>query len=92
MLLLSVLAASATAMPGTAYAQTWCIRDSAGITSEICAFSSADDCIRAALVGPSGGIICAPQRGRAAETAGARSGKVTLQGPRHRRHWWPAKG
>jgi hypothetical protein len=91
-ILLSVLAASATAMPGTADAQTWCIRDSAGITSEICAFSSADDCIRAALVGPSGGIICAPERGRAATTAGGRSNKAALSGARHRRHVWPAKG
>ena len=29
-------------------------KDRAGVTSEICAFSSADDCIRAALVGPAG--------------------------------------
>ena len=45
-------------------AETWCIRDRAGVTSEICAFSSADDCIRAALVGPAGGIVCAPQTRR----------------------------
>ena len=60
--------ALATAMPAIANAETWCIRDSAGVTSEICAFSSAQDCIRAAMVGPSGGIICAPERGRRAES------------------------
>jgi hypothetical protein len=42
-------------------AETWCIRDGAGVTSEICAFSSAHDCVRAALVGPAGGTICAQQ-------------------------------
>ena len=45
-------------------AETWCIRDRAGVTSEICAFSSADDCIGAAAVGPAGGIVCAPQTRR----------------------------
>jgi hypothetical protein len=67
-LVIGVLAALATAMPAIANAETWCIRDSAGVTSEICAFSSAQDCIRAAMVGPSGGIICAPERGRRAES------------------------
>ena len=50
--------------PGGGKAETWCIRDRAGVTSEICAFSSADDCIRAALVGPAGGTVCAPQTRR----------------------------
>jgi hypothetical protein len=45
----------------TAKAETWCIRDRAGVTSEICAFSSAHDCVRAALVGPAGGTVCAQQ-------------------------------
>jgi hypothetical protein len=45
----------------TAKAETWCIRDRAGVTSEICAFSSAHDCIRAALVRPAGGTVCAQQ-------------------------------
>lgn len=45
----------------TAKAETWCIRDRAGVTSEICAFSSAHDCVRAALVGPSGGTVCSQQ-------------------------------
>jgi hypothetical protein len=44
-----------------AEAETWCIRDRAGVTSEICAFSSAHDCVRAALVGPAGGTVCAQQ-------------------------------
>jgi hypothetical protein len=46
-------------LPAAARAETWCIRDAAGVTREICAFSSAHDCVRAALVGPSGGIVCA---------------------------------
>jgi hypothetical protein len=37
------------------------------VTSEICAFSSAHDCIRAALVGPAGGIVCAQQTRRPVE-------------------------
>jgi hypothetical protein len=46
-------------------AESWCIRDRAGVTSEICAFSSAEDCIGAAAVGPAGGsIVCAPQTRR----------------------------
>jgi hypothetical protein len=45
----------------TPKAETWCIRDRAGVTSEICAFSSARDCIGAALVGPAGGTVCAQQ-------------------------------
>jgi hypothetical protein len=40
-----------------ARADTWCIRDSGGGTSGVCGFSSAQDCVRAALVGPGG--ICA---------------------------------
>ena len=48
----------------TANAETWCIRDRAGVTSEICAFSSAHDCVHAALLGPSGGTVCAQQTRR----------------------------
>jgi hypothetical protein len=59
---ISGLAALATAIPAIARAESWCIRDSTGVTSEICAFSSSEDCIRAALVGPSGGIVCTPER------------------------------
>jgi hypothetical protein len=58
------VAATALSAAG-ARAESWCIRDAAGVTHEICAFSSAQDCIRAALVGPSGGIVCAPERGNA---------------------------
>jgi hypothetical protein len=57
-------------LPTIAKADSWCIRDSAGVTSAICAFSSADDCIRAALVGPSGGIVCARESSPAAEGGG----------------------
>jgi hypothetical protein len=49
------------ALLATAKAETWCIRDRAGVTSEICAFSSAHDCVRAALVGPAGGTVCSQQ-------------------------------
>jgi hypothetical protein len=81
---LSLLAALATAMPAIGRAESWCIRDSAGVTSEICAFSSADDCIRAALVGPSGGIVCAPERGHDAK-GGGRLHNATLPSPHHKR-------
>jgi hypothetical protein len=81
---LELLAALATAVPAIGHAETWCIRDSAGITSEICAFSSADDCIRAALVGLSGGIVCAPERCHGA-TAGGHPNKSALPGSRHKR-------
>jgi len=40
-----------------ARADIWCLHDSAGITSPICAFSSAQDCVHAAIVGPSG-MVC----------------------------------
>jgi hypothetical protein len=40
-----------------ARADIWCLHDSAGITSPMCAFSSAQDCIHAAIVGPSG-MVC----------------------------------
>jgi hypothetical protein len=71
--------AAATALSlAIARAESWCIRDAAGVTYEICAFSSAQDCIRAALVGPSGGIVCAPERG-----GGVRSGQHVDRGKRH---------
>jgi hypothetical protein len=50
-----------TMLLATAKAETWCIRDRTGVTSEICAFSSAHDCIRTALVGPGGGTVCVQQ-------------------------------
>jgi hypothetical protein len=37
-------------------ADSWCVHDAAGVTSPICAFSSAQDCIQAAIVGPSGTV------------------------------------
>ncbi len=83
---LSLLTGLATAMPAIGHAETWCIRDSAGITSEICAFSSADDCIRAALVGPSGGIICAQNEAVPPRPAGV------LTKPRCRVHGTAAIG
>ncbi len=62
-----VLAAAAPAR-----AETWCVRDKDGVTPAICAFSSADDCIRAAVVGPSG-IVCAQETGAAPTSNGTRS-------------------
>jgi hypothetical protein len=50
-----------TGLLTAAKAQTWCIRDRAGVTSQLCAFSSAHDCIRAALIGSAGGTVCAQQ-------------------------------
>jgi hypothetical protein len=62
-----IVAIWTTGLPTAAKAETWCIRDRAGVTSEICAFSSANDCIRAAVVGPAGGIVCAQQTRRVVE-------------------------
>jgi hypothetical protein len=81
---LSLLAALPTAMPAIGHAESWCIRDSAGITSEICAFSSVDDCVRAALVGPSGGIVCVRERNHGAK-AGGHFNNAALQGSPHER-------
>jgi hypothetical protein len=60
-LFVGLLALPAAIIPATGKAQSWCIRDAGGVTADICAFNSADDCIRAALVGPSGGLICSQQ-------------------------------
>ena len=46
----------ATVMPAAGHADSWCLRDSAGISPGICAFSSAQDCIRAALINPAAGL------------------------------------
>jgi hypothetical protein len=59
-----IVAIWTTGLLTAAKAETWCIRDRAG---EICAFSSAHDCIRAALVGPAGGTVCAQQTRRPVE-------------------------
>jgi hypothetical protein len=68
--------------PVAARADSWCIRDSARTLSPICAFSSAQECIHAAIVGPSG-VVCVPDE---AETAV----EVTKKAPRKRHaraHW-----
>jgi len=62
-----IVAIWTTGLLTAAKAETWCIRDRAGVTSEICAFSSAHDCIRAALVGPAGGAVCVQQTRRPVE-------------------------
>jgi hypothetical protein len=41
---------------GAARADSWCVRDSAGTMEPICAFSSAQDCVHAAILGPSGSV------------------------------------
>jgi hypothetical protein len=51
-----------------AQADTWCIRDSGGGMFSACGFSSAGDCVRAALVGP-GGICAREELPAAAEPA-----------------------
>jgi hypothetical protein len=44
-------------LPGAAvWADSWCIRDKAGMIAPICAFSSSGDCVHAALLGPSGSV------------------------------------
>jgi hypothetical protein len=53
--LVAVLAGVALG-PAPARADSWCIRDSGGMLDPICAFSSAQDCIHAAIVGPSGAV------------------------------------
>ena len=54
MLIGGVLALAAAGVP--VRADSWCVHDAAGVTSPICAFSSAQDCIQAAIVGPSGTV------------------------------------
>jgi hypothetical protein len=53
---ISALAAFFTMQAAAGKADSWCIRDKAGTIAPICAFSSSADCIRAALVGPSGSV------------------------------------
>jgi hypothetical protein len=38
--------------PEAALAETWCIRDKTATTPGVCGFSSALDCVHAAMVGP----------------------------------------
>jgi hypothetical protein len=54
--------------PEAARADSWCIRDSGGMLSPICAFSSAQECIHAAIVGPSGGVCVREDADAAVET------------------------
>jgi hypothetical protein len=78
----------ALAVPGdAARAETWCVRDAAGTMSPICAFSSAQDCIHAAILGPSGSI-CAQDSGPPAESADARPGKRHKARPQQQADRW----
>jgi hypothetical protein len=56
-ILIGVVLALAAIAGGPVRADSWCLHDSAGVTSPMCAFSSAKDCIQAAIVGPSG-MVC----------------------------------
>jgi hypothetical protein len=56
-ILIGGVLALAAAAGGPVRADSWCLHDSAGVTSPMCAFSSAQDCIQAAIVGPSG-MVC----------------------------------
>ncbi len=53
---IGVLAALFTLPAVAARADSWCIRDKAGMIAPICAFSSSGDCVHAALIGPSGSV------------------------------------
>jgi hypothetical protein len=53
---IGALAAFFTLPAAVAWADSWCIRDKAGMIAPICAFSSSADCVHAALVGPSGSV------------------------------------
>jgi hypothetical protein len=53
---ISALAAAFTIPAAAASADSWCVRDKAGMIAPICAFSSAADCVHAALIGPSGSV------------------------------------
>lgn len=55
--------------PTAVHADMWCIRNSGGMLSPICAFSSAQDCIQAAIVGPSGAVCVHDNTPAAAEAA-----------------------
>jgi hypothetical protein len=58
-------------------ADIWCLHDSAGVTSPICAFSSAQDCVHAAVVGPSGMVCSQGNTGPPPFENKARKGHVT---------------
>jgi hypothetical protein len=53
---IGALAAFFTLPAAIASADSWCVRDKAGMIAPICAFSSAADCVHAALLGPSGSV------------------------------------
>jgi hypothetical protein len=53
---IGALAATFIIPPAAASADSWCVRDKAGTIAPICAFSSAADCVHAALIGPSGSV------------------------------------
>ena len=50
--------------PEAATAETWCIRDKTATTPGVCGFSSAADCVHAAMVGPPQSI-CERERWKA---------------------------
>jgi hypothetical protein len=62
---------------GAARADSWCVRDSAGTMAPICAFSSAQDCVHAAILGPSGSVC-------EHEADAARAAKPAAPAKKHR--------
>jgi hypothetical protein len=80
------IVAFVVAMATQAHADTWCMRDSSDLGISICAFSSGQDCFRAALINPAGSV-CAREDAKpviAAAPAGKVSGK--RRAARSRRH------
>jgi hypothetical protein len=53
---IGALAALFTLPAAAARADSWCVRDKAGMIAPICAFSSSADCVHAAMIGPSGSV------------------------------------
>ncbi len=78
---LALLAAVAGIPDRPAAADSWCVRDSAGTMEPICAFSSAQDCIHAAILGPSGSV-CQHE----ADVARAAKPEVQSKGLRSKKH------
>jgi hypothetical protein len=77
---LALLAAAVISVRPAA-ADSWCVRDSAGTMEPICAFSSAQDCIHAAILGPSGSV-CQHE----ADVARAAKPEAQSKGSRSKKH------
>ena len=58
LILTGFVVALAVLRPGTAMADTWCIRDKTSARPVVCGFVSAFDCARAAAIGGPPATIC----------------------------------